>query len=55
MSELLGIDDNGANEDGPYDIDVSRMNGSVRNDDYTMGGSPALHRQLHGLIQERHL
>jgi len=41
MSQILGIDDDGADEDGPNDIDISRMNGSARNDDYTIGGSTA--------------
>ena len=52
MSQILGIDDDGADEDGPNDIDISRMNGSARNDDYTIGGSPALQDNLHALIRE---
>jgi hypothetical protein len=52
MSQILGIDDDGADEDGPNDIDISRMNGSARNDDYTIGGSPALQDNLHALIKE---
>ena len=51
MSQILGIDDDGA-EEGPNDIDISRMNGSARNDDYTIGGSPALQEDLHALIKE---
>ena len=46
------IDDDGTDEDGPNDIDISRMNGSARNDDYTIGGSPALQDKLHALIKE---
>ena len=42
MSQILGIDDERVDEEGPNDIDILRMNGSARNDDYTMGGSPAL-------------
>ena len=51
MSQILEFDD-GADEDGPNDIDVSRMNGSARNDDYTIGGSPALQENLHALRKE---
>ena len=47
MSQLLGIDDDGADDDGQNDIDISRMNGSARNDDYTIGGSTALQDNLH--------
>ena len=54
MSQILDIDDNGANEEGPYDIhvDISRMNGAAKNDDYTIRGSPALQAHLHALIKE---
>ena len=52
ISQTLGIDNDGANEEGPNDIDISRLNGSARNDDYIMGGSPALQEKLHALIKE---
>ena len=52
MSQLLGIDDDGADEEGPNDIDISRMNGAARNYDYTIGGSKNLQRELHSLINE---
>ena len=42
MSQILGIDDDGADEEGPNDLDISRMNGTARNDDYTIGGSTHL-------------
>jgi len=40
MSQILGAD-----EDGPNGIYISRINGAMRNDDYTIG-------QLHALIKE---
>jgi hypothetical protein len=52
MSQILGIDDDGADEEGSNDIYISRMTGSARNDDYTIGGSPALQENLHTLIKE---
>jgi len=52
MRKILGIDDDGADEEGLNDIDISRMNGTARNDDYTIGGSPALQKHLHALIKE---
>ena len=52
MSQILGIDDDGADEAGPNDIDISRMNGTARNDDYTIGGSTHLQQELHTLIKE---
>jgi len=52
MSQILGIDDDRADGQGPNDIDISRMNGSARNDDYTIGGSPALQEDLHARIKE---
>ena len=51
MSQILGINKDGADEEGPNDIDISRMNGSARNDDYTIRGSPALQEKLHTLIK----
>ena len=42
MSQILDIDDESADEDGPNDIDTSRMNETTRNDDYSIGGSPAI-------------
>ena len=52
MSQILGIDDYGADEEGPNDIDISRINGSTRNNDYTIGGSTNLQQELHSLIKE---
>ena len=52
MSQILRIDDDGADEEGPNDIDISRMNGAARNDDYTIGGSTNLQQELHTLIKE---
>ena len=36
MSHILGIDNDGADEEGPNDIEISRMNGEARNADYTI-------------------
>ena len=52
ISQILGIDDDGADEEGPNDIVISRMNDKARNDDYTMGGFPNLQQELHSLIHE---
>ena len=52
MSQILGIDDDRADEEGPNDIDISRMNGAARDDDYTIGGSTILQKELHSLIKE---
>ena len=52
MSQILGIDDYGADEERPNDIDISRMNEAARNDDYTIGGSTNLQQELHSLIKE---
>jgi len=52
MSRILGMDDDGADEEGPNDIDISRINGAPRNDDYTIGGSTNLQQELHSLIKE---
>ena len=52
MSQIPGIDDDRADEEGPNDIDISRMNGAARNDDYTIGGSAHLQQELHSLIKE---
>jgi hypothetical protein len=46
------MDDDGADEEGPNDIDISRINGPPRNDDYTIGGSTNLQQELHSLIIE---
>ena len=42
MSQILDIDDESVDEDGPNDIDTSRMNETTRNDDYSIGGSPTI-------------
>ena len=52
MSQIQGIDEDGAEEEGSNDIDISRMNGTARNDDYTIGGSLALQEKLHARIKE---
>ena len=52
MSQILGIDDNGVNKEVPNGIDISGMNGSARNDDYTIGDYPTLQEKLHALITE---
>ena len=41
MSEILGFEDDGADEEGPNDIDIQLM-GNTANEDYTMGGSECL-------------
>jgi len=52
MSQILGIDVDGAEEEGSNYIGISIMNGSTRNDDYTIGGSSAIQEALHALIKE---
>ena len=52
MSDMLEVDDNSADEDGQNDIDISRMNTSSSNNDYTMGGSEELQALLTDLITE---
>jgi len=44
MSQILGVDDNGSDDDVPNGIDISiiRISRTARNDDYTIGGVPAL-------------
>ena len=52
MSEILEFDDDGADEDGQKDIDISRTNASSDNNDYTMEGSEKLQASLTDLIKE---
>jgi hypothetical protein len=52
LSEILGFDDDGADEEGPNDIDISRMTENAPNDDYTIGGSPELQSGIRALIGE---
>ena len=51
MSKLLGFKDDGANEEGPNNIDISLM-GNRFNEDYNMGGSEYLQSQLCSLIED---
>jgi hypothetical protein len=51
MSEILGFEDDGADEEGPNDIDIQLM-GNTANEEYTMGGSDYLQSQLRGLIED---
>jgi len=50
MSEMLGYD--GAEDKGVTDIDTTRMALIVPNEDYTLGGTPALQAKLRTLIQQ---
>jgi hypothetical protein len=52
MSEMLGYDDDGAEDEGLNDIDTTLMAPNVPNKDYTLGGTPALQAKQHTLIQE---
>ena len=52
MRDMLGYDDDGADEDGVNDIDISRMDPNHGNNDYQLGGSPHLQQALHALIAE---
>ena len=51
MSELLGYDDDGAEDEGVNDIDTTLMAPNVTNEDYALGGTPALQAKLRTLIQ----
>ena len=42
MRDMLGYDDDGADEDGVNDKDISRMDPNHGNNDYQLGGSPHL-------------
>ena len=48
ISKLLGFEDDGTDEEGPNDIDISSM-GNTFNEDYTMDGSEYLQSQLCGI------
>ena len=52
ISELLGFEDDGADEEGPNDIDAQLK--AIQNDtkDYNMGGSEKLQATLSALIEE---
>jgi transposase InsO family protein len=52
LSDILEYADDGADMEGPNDIDVSRMLTGTPNDDFQLGGSPELQRQLRELIHE---
>ena len=52
MSQIQGIDDDSADEEIQNDIDISRMNGTAMNDDYTIRVSPALQEHRHALKKE---
>ena len=39
MRDMLGYDDDGADEDGVNDIDITRMAPNSTNNDYQLGGS----------------
>jgi len=47
VRQILRIDYDRADEEGLNDIDISRMNDSSRNDDYTIGGSLALQEMFY--------
>ena len=38
MSDMLGYDDDGADEEGVNDIDITRMDQTNLNNDYQLGG-----------------
>ena len=52
ISELLGFEDDGVDEEGPKDIDapLRAIQGDTK--DYTMGGSEKLQAALGALIEE---
>jgi len=52
ISELLGFEDNGADEEGPNDIDAPLRVIQGDTKDYTMGGSEKLQETLGALIEE---
>ena len=52
LSEVLESDDDGADEEGKNNIDISRMKEGSDNKDYTMGGSEKLQLALTDLITE---
>jgi hypothetical protein len=52
ISELLGFEDDGADEEGPNDIDAPLRAIQRDTKDYTMGGSEKLQAALGALIEE---
>ena len=52
MRDMLGYDDDGADEDGGNDIDITRMVHNDLNNDYQLGGSVLLQTALRALIAE---
>ena len=52
ISELLGLDEDSADEERRNDNDISLMEGSATNRDYTLGGSESLQSNLGDLIEE---
>ena len=52
ISELLGFNDDCADEEGPNDIDISLMESNMSNKDFTTVGSEYLQCQLRSLIEE---
>ena len=47
MRDMLGYDDDGVN-----DIDITRMDPTITNNNYQLGGSQHLQKALHALIAE---
>jgi hypothetical protein len=52
ISEMLGYDDDGADDQGVNDIDISLMTPEATYDDFHLGGSPELQSKLRSLIAE---
>ena len=52
MRDMLRYDEDGADENGVNDIDISRMDPNHGNNDYQLGGSPHLQQALYALIAE---
>ena len=52
MRDMLGNDDDGADEDGVNDIDITRMVHNDLNNDYQLGVSEQLKNALRALISE---
>ena len=50
MRAMLGYDDDGADEEGVNDIDITLMVQHNLNHDYQLGGSVQLQSALHSLI-----
>jgi hypothetical protein len=52
MSDILGYEDDGSADNGPNDVDISRMRPDSLNDDFAIGGPPELQADIRLLLQE---